>query len=73
MIKILSIKELAEWVLAKVGYEGKPMFDTVKPDRTIRKLMVTSIINNLVWILNNNLEGGISKSLKKIKNIINEK
>jgi GDP-L-fucose synthase len=45
----ISIKELAELIVAEVGYEGKLVFDTTKPDGTPRKLMDTSKINNLGW------------------------
>ncbi len=45
-----SIKELAEIIVAEVGYEGQLVFDIAKPDGTPRKLMDISKINNLDWI-----------------------
>jgi GDP-L-fucose synthase len=35
----ISIKELAELIVAEVGYEGELVFDAIKPDGTPRKLM----------------------------------
>ena len=45
----ISIKELAELIVAEVGYEGQLTFDTTKPDGTPRKLMDTNKINKLGW------------------------
>jgi GDP-L-fucose synthase len=64
----VSIKELAELIVAEVGYEGQLIFDTTKPDGTPRKLMDTSKINNLGWNAKLNLKDGISKTLKEVIN-----
>jgi GDP-L-fucose synthase len=63
----VSIKELAELIVAEVGYEGQLMFDITKPDGTPRKLMDTSKINNLGWKPKINLKEGIVKTLEEIK------
>jgi GDP-L-fucose synthase len=63
----VSIKELAELVVAEVGYEGKLLFDTTKPDGTPRKLMDTSKINNLGWKYSISLSEGIRKTINEIK------
>jgi GDP-L-fucose synthase len=44
-----SIKELAELIIAELGYKGQLVFDTTKPDGTPRKLMDSSKIKNLGW------------------------
>ncbi len=62
-----SIKELAEIIVAEVGYEGKLVFDTTKPDGTPRKLMDVNKINNMGWEAKINLKNGIIKTLKEIK------
>jgi GDP-L-fucose synthase len=64
----VSIKELAELIVAEVGYEGKIVFDTTKPDGTPRKLMDTSKINNLGWSAKIVLKDGIRATLNEIKN-----
>lgn len=64
----ISIKELAELIVAEVGYNGQLLFDSTKPDGTPRKLMDTSKINNLGWEAQINLKVGIIKTLEEIKN-----
>ena len=64
----VSIKELAELIVEEVGFEGKLMFDTTRPDGTPRKLMDTSKINNLGWNAKILLKDGIIKTLEEIKN-----
>jgi GDP-L-fucose synthase len=63
----VSIKELAELIVAEVGYEGKLVFDTTKPDGTPRKLMDTSKINNLGWSPIIDLKSGIKKTIVEVK------
>ena len=46
----ISIKELAELIVAEVGYVGQLVFDITKPDGTPRKLMDTNKINNFMKI-----------------------
>jgi GDP-L-fucose synthase len=64
----VSIKELAELIVAEVGYEGKLFFDTTKPDGTPRKLMDTSKLNLLGWKSKISLKEGIIKTHEEIKN-----
>jgi GDP-L-fucose synthase len=64
----VSIKELAELIVGEVGYEGKLVFDTTKPDGTKRKLLDTSKINNFGWHPSINLEAGIKRTVKEVKN-----
>jgi len=45
----LSIRELAETVADVVGFKGKFVQDTSKPDGTMRKIMDVSKIRNLGW------------------------
>jgi GDP-L-fucose synthase len=59
----ISIKELAELIVAEVGYEGQLVFDITKPDGTPRKLMDTSKINTLGWKAKISLEFGIKKTI----------
>jgi GDP-L-fucose synthase len=66
----ISIKELAELIVAEVGYEGQLVFDTTKPDGTPRKLMDTEKINNLGWRSKITLKVGIEKTIKEVINKI---
>ena len=68
----ISIKELVEFIVAEVGYEGELVFDTTKPDGTPRKLMDTSKINNLGWQAKIELTDGIKKTVKEFLNLNND-
>jgi GDP-L-fucose synthase len=63
----VSIKELAELIVAEVGYEGRLVFDLTKPDGTPRKLMDVSKINNLGWHYKTQLVDGIKSTIKEFK------
>ena len=64
----VSIKELAELIIAEVGYEGQLMFDTTSPDGTPRKLMDTSKINQLGWHSIIDLQNGIKRTIDEYLN-----
>ena len=63
----VSIKELAELIVAEVGYEGQLVFDSTKPDGTPRKLMDTSKINNLGWKSSISLDLGLKNTITEFK------
>ena len=63
----ISIKELAEMIVAEVEYEGELIFDTTKPDGTLRKLMDTTKINNLGWKYKISIESGIRRTISEIQ------
>ena len=65
----ISIKDLAELIVAEVGYDGELVFDTTKPDGTPRKLMDTTKINYLGWSPKINLLEGLRKTLGEIQTI----
>ena len=44
-----SIRELAETMVRVIGFERTLIFDTSKPDGTIRKLMNVDRLADLVW------------------------
>jgi GDP-L-fucose synthase len=68
----VSIKELAELIVAEVGYEGQLVFDETRPDGTPRKLMDTSKINKLGWYPLVSLENGVNRTIHEFNNIIYE-
>jgi len=55
----ISIRELAETVQRVVGFEGKIVWDTTKPDGTPRKLMDSSRLFALGWRPKIDLDVGI--------------
>lgn len=60
----VSIKNLAQEVKKVVGYEGKLIFDTTKPDGTPRKLLNVKKIHDLGWKHKINLDAGVKKTYK---------
>jgi GDP-L-fucose synthase len=67
----VSIRNLAEIVARVVGFTGKILFDTTKPDGTPRKVMDSSRIAALGWTPEISLEEGIASTygwyLEKLK------
>ena len=57
--KDLSIRELAALIARLIGFHGRLVFDTGKPDGTPRKLVDTTRINALGWRPRIGLEEGI--------------
>jgi GDP-L-fucose synthase len=60
--KDVSIKELAETIQKEIGFKGRLLFNTDKPDGTMRKLTDVSKLNNLGWKHKIELEEGIKKA-----------
>jgi GDP-L-fucose synthase len=60
--KDLSIAELASVISEVIGYTGKIVYDSSKPDGTPRKLMDVSRINKLGWTYKTELRDGIVKA-----------
>jgi GDP-L-fucose synthase len=60
----LTIRELAETVADAVGYKGKFVQDTSKPDGTMRKVMDVAKIHGLGWKATTSLKEGISMTYK---------
>lgn len=67
----LTIHELALLIKSVVGFEGKLVFDTSKPDGTPRKLMDVSKLNDLEWNYKTRLEEGLKLTyLDFLKNVV---
>ncbi|HEY0664598.1 MAG TPA: GDP-L-fucose synthase [Gallionella sp.] len=60
----LTIRELAETVAAAVGYTGKFVQDTSKPDGTMRKVLDVTKISNLGWEARTSLKEGIEMTYR---------
>ena len=56
----VTIKELAQTVKEVVGFNGKLIFDTSKPDGTMRKLMDVSTLSNLGYVASTSLQSGLA-------------
>jgi GDP-L-fucose synthase len=59
----VSIKELADLIVTEVGYGGQLVFDTTKPDGTLRKLMDVSKLASMGWRYKISLKEGIKKTI----------
>ncbi len=57
--KELTIKELTELVASIIGYEGKILWDTTRPNGTPRKLLDVSKATRLGWTYKTELPDGI--------------
>lgn len=60
--KELSIRALAELIAGIVGYSGKIVFDTTKPDGTPRKLMDVGMLQALGWNYKIGLREGLQET-----------
>lgn len=59
--KDVSIKELAETIKKTIGFNGDLIFNTSKPDGTMRKLTDVSKLNKLGWKHKIELEEGLKR------------
>lgn len=66
----LSIGELAVLIREIVGYTGEIVFDSSKPDGTMRKLMDVSKINDMGWKYSIDLKEGIERVYTQYKQMI---
>lgn len=60
----ITIKELSELVAEVVGYKGKILWDTSKPDGTPRKLLDSSRLFSMGWRPKHDLRSGIALAYK---------
>lgn len=61
----VTIRELAETVMRVVGFEGRIVFDTSKPDGTPRKLLDVSRLAALGWRAHTPLREGIRSAYQE--------
>ena len=59
--KELTIRELSELVVKAVGFTGTIVFDSTKPDGTMRKLIDVSKLHSLGWTHRVEIEEGVQK------------
>lgn len=71
--KEITIRELAEMINEVVGYEGKVVWDSSKPDGTPRKLLDVSKLEKAGWKYKTELRTGIENAYKWfLENYIND-
>ena len=58
----VTIRELAQIVMSAIGYSGRLIFDTTKPDGTPRKLLDVSRLSSLGWQPRISLRDGIERT-----------
>jgi GDP-L-fucose synthase len=61
----ITIRELAELAAEIVGFKGGFVFDTSKPDGTMRKVMDVTKIRSMGWEPKTNLRSGISMAFEE--------
>lgn len=62
--KEISIRQLAEKIVRVVGYQGCLIFDSSKPDGTMRKLTDPSRLHSLGWHHQIEIDEGIERIYK---------
>lgn len=63
----ITIKELSQKIATTIGFKGQIKFDTEKPDGAPRKLMNSSLINNIGWKPKIDLDTGLSLAFSDFK------
>jgi len=67
----ISIKDLTVIISKVVGYDGEIVWNTSKPDGTLRKLLDVSRVNSLGWSYKIKLEDGIKSVYNEYSNQLN--
>ena len=60
----ISIKDLTEFIKRVTGYKGQINYDANKSDGSVRKILDSSLINNLGWKPKKNLNDGLAITYK---------
>ncbi len=63
----VTIRELAELVMSAIGYKGRLIFDSTKPDGAPRKLLNVSRLTELGWQAKIPLKNGIERTYEWFK------
>jgi GDP-L-fucose synthase len=60
----ITIREMAETMKQVVGFKGRLIFDTAKPDGSPRKLIDVTRLSDLGWEYTTKLKEGLEKTYK---------
>jgi len=71
--KELTIRQLSELVVKTVGFEGEVVFDSNKPDGTMRKLIDVSKLHSLGWTHHVEIEDGVGRLFQWYQDSLNAK
>ena len=69
----ITIREMAETMKQVVGFKGRLIFDTTRPDGAPRKLIDVTRLSEIGWDYTTKLEEGLEKTYKWIFNEIAKK
>jgi len=58
----VTIREIAETIKKIVGFKGKIVFDTSKPDGPSRKLIDVSRLSDMGWSYSVDINSGLEKT-----------
>ncbi len=65
----VTIKELAQMIGQTVGYSGKIIFDSTKPDGTPRKLMNSARLEGMGWQAKVDLKTGLARAYEDFRKV----
>ncbi len=71
--KELTIRQLSELVVKTVGFDGEVVFDSNKPDGTMRKLIDVSKLHSLGWTHHVEIEDGVGRLFQWYQDSLNAK
>jgi len=60
--KDVTIREMTETMKEVIGFKGKLIFDTTKPDGSLRKLIDVTRLSDMGWNYSVNLKDGLIKT-----------
>ena len=60
----ISIKQLVEYIVAIVGYEGEVVWNTDKPDGQMKKLLSVDRMKELIELDPMNIRDGLAATIK---------
>ncbi len=70
----ISIKDLADLIAKKINFKGEIIWESDKPDGTMRKKLDTSRLEKLGWKAKTNLDNGINQTINHFQlELINKK
>ena len=69
----VTIRELAQTVMEVVGFSGEIVFDSSKPDGTLRKLLDVSRLKQLGWQATTPLRQGIEQAYADYLSNLNQR